>query len=274
MVTAMVTTLAPRMTTELCPHGRTYNSGCKCETCKRNIAKYKRVARKRKAEQAWGIKHPEDLVDAMPVIRALENATSMGIPLVEVASATGLQRSTVQKILSEGRKRVQRQVHDPIMRLYGDPTTVTRYIDDTRLVPSKLYRWKMEALLAQGWTWEMINKMLRDNGRPSGWTRHVTTSKSRTLVYRTAMHVDWLVEQIGDRHGPSTLNKKRMLARDVYPLFHYTEDGKLIRKSITEEQKLERRRLRSDHGAATGSSDGTSPLPVRGGGSRPRGRAA
>ncbi len=241
-------------TADHCVNGSTYKHGCRCRYCKDRVNEWSRISRMRTSQQSFGVESPKDLMDAGPVIAAVQEAHGLHrIPIIEIAQATGVNKATVQDIFRGEKKRTFRRTHDAIMSKYGPDVELVRFITGQRRVDADDHLWKTRALLAQGWTWKHLEGMLAADGRPSGWIR--PNHRDLQIHARNVEHLDWLVSHVGDRHGPSTVNKMRMLKRDIYPIIHYREDGKLLRKSIPQEQKDLREELLSNHGAASSSGD-------------------
>jgi hypothetical protein len=191
--------------------------------------------RRRLAERSWGVSTPTELVNAWPASRALKVVhTRDKITIREMARVTGLSKQTVSELIARKRKKVTRATEEAVLKHYGPDAHAPRNFEDKQRIPWEEHRWKMYGLFAQGWSATDLKNVLEQAGRNHGWVDHL--SERKMVTYASVKQIDWLVETIGDKHGPSTNNKKRMARRGIFPLIHYTEEGKLIRGSLTDEQ--------------------------------------
>jgi hypothetical protein len=246
-----------------CPYGSSYGRGCKCDNCRARIAQTMRDYRRRQAERAWGAKLPTDRVSPEATIKAITYAhNDLGLPYSEIARAVNVAKQTVEDLYFQRRAYVWRSTEERVLAAYGDKTRVIRHFDENSLIDWNQHKWKAYGLLAQGWTVKSLQQILRDHGRDAGWVDHL--SDRNRLTYRSLKQLDWLVDHIGDRPGPSRNNVGRMAARGIFPLIHYTEDGRLIRGSLRPEQRECLERVPSTHGTSSGRRHGDGPRPGRG----------
>jgi hypothetical protein len=200
------------------------------------MAYYARTRRREQHELSWGIDHDTHHVDAEAATKAVWDAMAVrGISGKEIARVTGLAPFTVYNIYHQKNTRITRQTERLILDHYGPDAHTVRVYDDNTLVAYDAYQWKLYSLLAQGWTQKHLRKMVQDAGRGSGWFIHHLPNQKQ-IQYKHARTIDWLVELIGDRRGPSPHNTNRLARRGVFPLIHYDDNGELIHASLTLEQ--------------------------------------
>lgn len=240
-----------------CPNFSTYSSGCRCRTCTDRAAAARRKERQRNYLRAQGHTFPEDQMDPAPVVKAVREAYAAGLSFAQIAEMADVSDNTIQNLYHDSRKWIARWRHDAIIEACaGRPA----HMFDGTNVPVKQHRWKIQCLYAQGWTYDELYKMLRDNGFNAGWLRSFGDRKY--IQYKNAQAIDWLVEKIGDRKGTSLNNAGKMMHKGIFPLIHYTEDGRLLTSSLTPKQRKaldehrarKRQRVQSKHGANSGSS--------------------
>lgn len=221
-----------------CPNGLTYSKGCRCDICRARQAFYNRRYRLNSAKRRWGVDVPTTRVDPGPACKAVWDASSVrGLTLNEIARVTGVVSQTVQDIYHQRRSWITREVEEKILSKYGPDAQYTeRAMAPNQLVDLQEHTWKLHGLFAQGWTITLLKERLKEEGLSHGWLSCHTT-QSLQFRYESLQALDWLVEVIGDRHGPSKVNKQRMTRRGHFPLIHYTDEGKLIRASLTQEQR-------------------------------------
>lgn len=246
-----------------CPHGLSYGRGCRCDNCRAVACQYMRNWRRRKAEKSWGAQLLTDRVSPEQSEKAIWSARQdLGLTFAEIGRACGISKQSVEDIYYQRRKWVTRRTEESVLAAYGPEAVLQRVFDPRQRIPWDDHKWKIYGLMAQGWTSKNLAQILAADGRSAGWVQHLS---DRTYVYHSTLeHVDWLVELIGDRRGPSRGNPSRIKKLGYFPLIHYTEDGELIRESLTKEQRAGR--VRSKHGKPSSSRHGPGPRTGRGGG--------
>lgn len=218
--------------------------------------------RRNQAMRSWGHQLPTDRVPIEDTYKLIWEAhNDRDLSFAQISRLCDVNRETVRFIYSG--KRVQdfitREVADKIaLGLAGVSRGTDKGKIDTSLVDVQKHAWKIYGLFAQGWTAKMLCEILAKNGRPAGWVHHFY--ERRNIEVRTVKQLDWLVEVIGDRHGPSLENKRRMERRGFFPLIHYSEGGQLLVRSLTPPQKAAYRRLQSKHGGRPPGGDHGSGL--------------
>jgi hypothetical protein len=211
--------------------------------------------RKREAARVYGKTYDIDLINPEETCKLIWDAWAVrGLTFVQMAAMTGIQKDTLRAIYHQRRRRITRATHEKIVKGLAEPR---RAMKPTTLVDADPHRWKISCLLAQGWRQKDLEKILGDNGKPTGWLRNVPDTVQFT--YRTVKLIDWLVNVIGDRHGPSRSTANRMLRLGFFPLIHYTENGQLIVSSLTPEQLELYKRVQSIHGESSGRGNGPRP---------------
>lgn len=186
--------------------------------------------------ESWGVDVDSSRVPAQPTIDTVRYAhDERNLTIYEIARVTGLVKQTVSDIYHGRRKNVTKSTERRVLAAYGPGAVTVRNHTKYQLIDSKDYHWKVRALYAQGWTSTDMRTKLKAAGRPhTSFTNSMTGTTQ--MRWQTAEQIDWLVQEIGDRHGPSPSNTGRMARRGIFPLIHYTEDGKLIRASLTSKQ--------------------------------------
>lgn len=239
-----------------CPNFSTYSSGCRCRTCTDRAAAQRRKERQRDYLRAQGHSFPEDKMDPTPVVEAVRKAYhERGLSFAQIAAVSDVSDNTIQNLYHADREWIARWRHDAILAALSEQRV---HMFDGSTVPTKDYRWKVQCLYAQGWTYDELYRLLRDNEHPAGWLRNLGSRK--TILYRNAKAIDWLVKHIGDRKGSSLNNTGKMAYKGIFPLIHYTEEGRLLPSSLTPEQRRmldehrarKRKRVQSKHGANSG----------------------
>jgi hypothetical protein len=222
-----------------CPHGKSYRSGCRCDACRAKVAKYMQDYRRRNAEKSWGKEFSTDLVSPEVATKLLWNAyTVQGMTFSEISRLTGINLGSVKTIFYQKHEYITRATEKKILDNLSAGTTPRRRKMATRQrVDSHKYVWVVYCLFAQGWTNDALDEFLRDHGQldTSCFVRYAT--RGHLMYYETAQKILWLRDNVGDKQGPSTLNKKRMKARGIFPLIHYTDDGELLVDSLLPEQR-------------------------------------
>jgi hypothetical protein len=244
-----------------CPFNLNYGRGCRCDACRYKQAKAQAKYRRRLAEKQYGATHPNDRMPIELPLKAITRAhNDLGITFAEIGRVSGVTKDAVRAIYHQRVDFVQRRNHDRILAAYPlDSTAHRRAMDDRQLVNWSEHRWKLYGLLAQGWTAATLKEILKADNRQHGWIDHF--NERERIQYRTLKQLDWLVEKIGDRQGPSNINRLAMQRKGIFPLIHYTENGRLIRQSLRPEHKEALGRVPSKHGAPTGRRHGTGSRP-------------
>ena len=244
-----------------CPNFSSYKEGCRCDACREYHAWVQRNYRRRLAERKWGVDH-NNYVSSEASYKAVWSAHhDLGIPLNEIARVSGVTKHSIFRIYHQKNRTVEASTEERILTAYGPGAKITRSLSYTHPVPWEPHAWKVYALLAQGWTLNHLKAILKAAGRPHGFLNNVNDPHRPNTSVQSIEQVDWLVEKIGDRHGPSNINRTYFQGRGMFPLIHYTEDGKLIRASLTSEQRA---RVRSVHDKSSGSGHGPGSHPGRG----------
>lgn len=256
-------TTTPEMS-DYCPHFSSYKHGCRCASCRGKQRRYQAHYRRNKAEREWGVLKPRDRISPEASEKALWSARhDIGLTLNEIARGTGLSKRSVHEIYRGQRKYVERATEEKILAAYGPNAVVKRKLTGREPVSWDGEKWKIYALFAQGWTQATLRNILKDAGRQHGFIDHLSGDREHIEI-QSFKQIDWLVETVGDRRGPSKINPTHYQRLGIFPLIHYTENGELIRESLTKEQRA--RRVRSKHGKPSSRRHGHGPRPRRGGG--------
>lgn len=237
-----------------CDLGATYASGCRCDFCRNMAQKHMDKYRKREAARAHGHTYEIDLVNPEEACKLIWDAWSVrGLTFRQIGIMCGLEKETIRFIYHQKSKRIKRITRDKIIKGLSPGTRIVH--DDGTLVDAAPHRWMLRCLVAQGWRFSDLEDILREHDRPCGWVRNLREAKQ--THYSTTKQIRWLADYIGDRHGTSSQSASRMRQRGIFPLIHYTENGKLIVSSLTEDQKELYRRVQSSHGKSSSSGDGS-----------------
>lgn len=221
-----------------CENGSAYQQGCRCDPCGAGMAKANRIARRRKVAQQWGEFAPSTRVSPAKSRQLLRHAVDkQGLTLTEVARLLGNHRSSLAHIYHGRAKFVALGTEQALERVIhiNSPTPVFRAPGPYELVPNKDWYWMYRGLIAQGWRKKDLRQILDSAGRNSSWLLKVSNSQ---ILYSSYLELKWLVELIGDKRGPYPTNTAVMMKLyGHFPLIHYSEEGKLLRDSLTREQK-------------------------------------
>lgn len=176
-----------------------------------------------------------DLLPVDDTRRLIKEVKSNGATLREIAKLTGLQARQIVSIEHE-QTRIRRGTARRIARALAE--TDVRAIDDKTLVPITNERDLIQRLTAQGWSHPHLRHILENNGKGQGAIiDSLTRKKTQRSKWGNLKQVHWLVEVIGDKQGPSPRAAEQMRLRGIFPLKHYTKDGKLNERTLTDEQR-------------------------------------
>lgn len=188
-------------------------------------------------ERERGIKSHTDRVDPTEARDLVSRAFSNGASDDEIARLTGLASSTIYSLRNEDMAFVLRGTHDAIMKALRDNEDARAFSDGTR-VSAKWTCAMIHGLMAQGWTAEKQQELLRQNLGITG--RFVFTTIRRlhnNLYYTNEQAMRWLVSEIGDATGPSNRSKKFAQRNGYFPTKHYDSRGELIVSSLPKEKR-------------------------------------
>lgn len=193
----------------------------------------------RQQRRAQGVQYDIDLVPAGPSRELVDAAHERGIPYGEIARLTGLRKETVGQLVWKDRKRIRRSTADAIYRgLAGDRHDM-RSLVPMQLVPVTPNHLRLvRSMCAQGYTLAHQIEIIQQNGMGSGSVINgLCRRKLKDMRVESLRQLEWLVSVIGNRPGPSHQSMMFMQHRGVFPLKHYTPEGKLNVSSLTPEQR-------------------------------------
>lgn len=179
-----------------------------------------------------------DLVDAEPARQLVLAAKNARLTFDEMARKTGLPRSRIGELVwyNGGHKRIWRKTERAIFKGLSDLDD--RDYGDRQRVPITVEPLMIKCLAAQGWPRHELKKMLVEAGVGNGDVLyHVQAKGRKTSMVCTLRQVYWLVKVIGDKPGPSPHLAKRMQHQGVFPLRHYTPEGKLNVRTLSPDQQ-------------------------------------
>lgn len=215
--------------------------------------------RRRKAEARWGKEHPTDMVSPEVGAKLIWHAVSVeGMTFVDVMHATGVWKETVAKIYYQKVSHIQRRTHDKLVAgLDREDLMATRGPES--LIDARKYNWVIGCLHAQGWRQDDLTQLLREAGFEFNVRHH--TRHRFMIKKRNAEAIEWLMNTVQDKKGPSLQTRTRTQNQGIFPLIHYTEDGELIESSLLPEQRAILKRVQSKHGDPSSGNYGHGPRP-------------
>lgn len=223
-----------------CPDGLTYGKGCRCSFCRKTVAAMNARYRLRVMQKERGVISPDDLVpvdDIRELLIKVARQRKRHITDRDLELLTGLNSRTIYMIRSGKTQRCRRDTAERIIKaLEYDDYIETRH--PMTQVDGAWLRQMSLSLCAQGFTRDHQRELIeRHLGVKAGFLRVRGDKRNKKVYYRSVEHMRWLVRAVGDATGPSTVLAKRMRTRGIFPTKHYDANGRLIRSSLSPEQR-------------------------------------
>lgn len=220
-----------------CSYNRTYYQGCRCSSCRKQIAGNNARWRYQDIQRKKGIQFDNDLIDPTPAREAIAVARQNGLTIEEIVRLTQYSKPALYRLDSGFTKRIRRDASKRIITALSDSNN--RDISPTSWVDATWTRQMVYALMAQGWSKPHLRDILRNNRGVNGKFLGIVVAKPYVKQTREQNRLDmlWLVSAIGNRSGPNIALAGYMRKRGYFPVKHYTSEGKLIPQTLTKEQK-------------------------------------
>lgn len=152
------------------------------------------------------------LVDVTPVKTHLEQLLALGMSKRSIATAAGVSPTTVLRVLRLDYGTIQRSVATRLLAVQGPQTVLARTdTDDETFVPALGARRRIRALIAMGWTHELMHAH-------SGVRTAVTLNQAgEWITVRKHRQIAAMYEQLSMTPGPSSLSRARAARRGYAP---------------------------------------------------------
>lgn len=233
-----------------CPFGSNYKLKCRCDYCRAVKREIQRVYRLRKAQQYHGYQSDKDLVPADAAKARVRDARKHGATFAELAVMTGIRAEQLQSLVNSTPRRkspgrVRRATANKIME--GIPDYDSRTFLPTSKVPLDKARQICASLSAQGWTCDHQREIIERHhpGMTASFVHHLTAEGRTGLLKKNEDLMLWLEKAIGNKIGPSKKGATYMTNRGYFPTRHYNAYGKLIKATLSREQKAILERVQS-----------------------------
>jgi lambda repressor-like predicted transcriptional regulator len=164
---------------------------------------------------------PPRTMDAHQTLAHIERLNAGGMSYGSIASAAGLSRSTITKIVRQGQPKVTQRVATALLAVRG-PIYDGADPEDETFVPRTGAVRRIQALLAIGWTHQLMSKRMDQGGN---WTANFVHQKGQWVTRRNHLRVVALYDALWNIPGPSAATRRRAARKGYLPPLAWDDDS-------------------------------------------------
>jgi hypothetical protein len=160
-------------------------------------------------------------MDSTPVLAHVMSLHDAGMSYGSIASAAGLNRSTLTKIVRDRQPKVTQRIATALYSVTG-PVYDGVDPEDETFVPRIGAVRRVQALLAIGWTHKAMSALV---GQGSNWTANFVHQQGTWVTRRNHLRVVALYDELWDKPGPSAATRGRAARKGYLPPLAWDDDS-------------------------------------------------